>query len=143
MSFIDTTICKIMSNPKVAKFAETKGISFFVETFTRLAAKKPVYWKIVQGAGFILYVWNNIPLWLTTNGIAVPTLFTVWQNKTAGIFGLAATILSQLAVASKVVGTDSTGAPIKQTDQTLMPFTAPIEANKVSEVGKANTELKQ
>lgn len=142
MKLIDNLVCKIMSNPKVEKAVESKGIAFFVETFTRLAAKKPVYWQIIQGIGVVVFIWNNIPLWLAQNGIPIPTIITNWENKTAGIIGVVVAITSQLATQSKVVTTDTTGTPLKQTDQTTMPFTAPIEANKVLTQGKAVTEAK-
>lgn len=143
MKLIDNLVCKIMSNPKVEKAVESKGIAFFVETFTRLAAKKPVYWQILQGVGFVVFIWNNLPLWLAQNGIAIPTIVTQWESKTAGIIGIVVAITSQLATQSKVITTDTTGAPLKQTDQTTMPFTSATEIKSVPVSGKEKEAANQ
>lgn len=137
MKFLDNLVCKIMKNPTVEKAVEKKGIGFAVEFLTRLVAQKPVFWKVIQGAGFIVFVWNNLPLWLAQNGIPVPEIITTWENRTAGIIGIVVAITSQLATQSKVVGVnDTTGAPIKQTDVNTMPFTAATEVKNIPVSGK-------
>lgn len=106
-------------------------IAFIQETFLRLFAKSPTFykvWQIITGLPVLIVA---LPEALRLMNIELPQVFNQHVQTIVGWASTTAFVMALLSAQGKTVAVDQNGTAVKQTDASKLPFTALKEAKAV------------
>lgn len=109
-------------------------IAFLQETFLRLKAKSPTFfkvWQIITGIPVLIIA---LPEALRIMNIDLPQVFDQHIQTIVGWASTGMFLMTLLSVQSKTVAVDQNGTAVKQTDPAQLPFTAIKEKKAVDKV---------